>query len=569
MKRLFASTGILAILLVAAACTDDKPAANKSASHSAAKTPAGKKAAKKSLTIGISQEPDTLNMAFKEMMASEEIGRPTSYTLTIFDEDWNLIPWAAKEIPTLDNGKLELFEEGGTEKMRTTWEIRDEFNWADGKPLTAEDFIFTHELVMDPSQPVIDRSIDEKIEKMEAKGDDKKTLVVTWKERYAGYHNYRQHTCIPKHILEPIYKKDPSGLKKHPFGTKPVLAGAFTIQEWVPGSHIIAKKNPHAKGFLEPKLDEIVWRIIPQTNTMEANLVSGTIDAISPLGLTFDQGIELEKRIGDRFNVHFTEGLVWEHIDFNLDDPILQEKAVRHALAYGADREGISKELFAGKQPVAHGTEPPRSPYYNADIKKYPYDPAKANQILEDAGWKMGSSGFREKDGTPLTIEIMTTSGNKTREQVEVLLQSQWKQIGVNVEIKNEPAKVFFGETLRHRKYKQMAMFAWTKDPVMVSNTLWRCDYIPTEKNSWQGQNQPGWCNEEAHQLLVDGETELDDDKRHKLGQRFEEIFAEELPSLPLYFRVNVSVTKKDLKNWKPTGTLQPVTWNAHEWTWQ
>jgi peptide/nickel transport system substrate-binding protein len=574
-KRPFASAILAALTLalaVGAGCSGDKkPAGDKGGDT--AKDPADKPVpaapVKKSITIGVSQEPDTLNMLFKEMMVSEEIARPVSYTLTIFDENWDVIPWAAKEVPTVENGGLELFEEGGKQKMRTTWQIKDEFFWADGTPLTAEDFIFTHEVIMDPDQEVIDRSTDEKIEKMEAKGDDKKTLVVTWKEPYAYYHNYRQHSCVPKHILEPIYRKDPTSLKKDPFGTKPVLAGSFTIQEWVPGSHIIAKKNPHAKGFLEPKLDEIVWRVIPQNNTLEANLVSGTIDAISPIGLTFDQGIELKKRLGPEFEVIFTEGLVWEHIDFNLDNEILKDKKVRHALAHGADRQSIADELFEGKQPVAHGTEPPRSPYHNPNITKYEYSKEKAGKLLDEAGWKMGDKGVREKDGKPLKLTLMTTSGNKTREQVEVLLQSQWREIGVQVDIKNEPAKVFFGETLRHRKYESMAMYAWTKDPVSLSNTLWRCDYIPKKENSYQGQNQPGWCHKEAHQLMVDGDTELDPNKRNAMGQRFEEIFAEELPALPLYFRVNVSVIRKGLKNWKPTGTLQPVTWNAHQWTWE
>lgn len=567
MTRHLASCSlVLATLVSAAGCS--KSSEDKAAD---AKASAAKQAAKKSVTIGISQEPDTLNMIFKEMMASEEVARAGLYTLTMFDADWNLVPWAAKEIPTLENGGVELFEENGQKKMRATWVIRDEFFWSDGKPLVADDFVFTHEVIMDPTQEVIDRSTDEKIEKMEVKGEDRKTLVVTWKEPYAYYANYRQHEALPKHILEPVYRKDPSGLKKHPFGTKPALAGSFYIHEWVPGSHIIAKKNPHAKGFLAPKLDEIIWRIIPQTNTLEANVVSGTIDAISTLGLSFDQGLALEKRIDkERFEVQFIEGLVWEHVDFNLDNEILKDKRVRHALAYGADREGISKSLFEGRQPVAHGTEPPRSPYHNPNVKKYAYDPAKAKALLDEAGWKVpAGGGIREKDGKKLQLTIMTTSGNKTREQVEVLLQSQWREIGVDVQIKNEPAKVFFGETLRHRKYEHMAMYAWTKDPVTVSETLWRCDYIPSEKNSYQGQNQPGFCDPKVDELLKTASGELDPKKRAALGQEVEEILAEELPALPLFFRVDVSVRDKRLQGWKPTGTLQPVTWNAHEWHWQ
>jgi peptide/nickel transport system substrate-binding protein len=317
---------------------------------------------KKSITIGISQEPDSLFIPFKEMMASEEVVRAGTYTLTFFDEEWRIIPWAAKEIPSLENGLLEIYVENGVKKMRTTWHIKEDFKWPDGTPLTADDFIFTHRLFMDPNQEIVDRSVDEKIEKMESKGDDKRTLVVTWKELYAYFHNYRQHEAIPKHLVEPIYNQAPDQLKKSRFGQAPALAGAYTIREWTPGSHIIAERNPQAKGFLTPYFDEVIWRIIPETNTLESNLVSGTIDAISPTGLSIDQAMQFEKRHQDQFNFYYTEGLVWEHIDFNLDNPILQDKRVRFALAYASNKEGIAQSLFHGRQPVAHGTEPPKAP---------------------------------------------------------------------------------------------------------------------------------------------------------------------------------------------------------------
>lgn len=525
---------------------------------------------KKSITIGISQEPDSLFIPFKEMMASEEVVRAGNYTLTHFDENWRIVPWAAKEIPSVENGQLELFSENGVAKMRTTWHIKEDFKWPDGTPLTADDFIFSHKVLMDPNQEVVDRSTDEKIEKMESLGDDKRTLVVTWKEPYAYFHNYRQHDAIPKHLVEPLYNQAPDQLKKSRFGQSPALAGAYTIREWVPGSHIIAEKNPQAKGLLASHFDEIVWRVIPDTNTLESNLVSGTVDAISPTGLSLDQAMQFEKRHKEEFDFYYTEGLVWEHVDFNLDNEILKDKRVRYALAHGSDREGIAQSLFFGRQPVAHGTEPPKSPYYNDAIKKYAYDPAKAKALLEEAGWKLpAGKTIREKNGVPFKLTIMTTSGNKTRERVEQLLQSQWREIGVDIQIKNEPAKVFFGETMRKRKYDGLAMYAWLKDPLKVSDTLWRCDYIPSAKNNFQGQNQPGWCNKKADELLRLASRELDEQKRLKIGKDFEVLFAEELPSLPLYFRVEVSVTKKGLKNWKPTGMLQPVSWNAHEWSFK
>ncbi len=526
---------------------------------------------KKSITIGMSQEPDTLFIPFKEMVVAEEVVRAGNYTLTQFDENWRIVPFAAKEIPSVANGQLQLFTENGVKKMRTTWHIREEFNWPDGVPLTADDFIFTHKLIMDPTQEVIDRSTDEKIEKMEAAGADRRTLIVTWKEPYAYFHNYRAHDAVPKHLVEPLYNQAPEQLKKSRFGQSPALAGSYTIREWVPGSHIIAEKNPHAKGFLSGGyFDEIIWRVIPDTNTLESNLVAGSVDAISPTGISFEQTMQFEKRHKEHFDFFYTEGLVWEHVDFNLDNEILKDKRVRQALAYGCDREGIAQSLFFGRQPVAHGTEPPKSPYFNAAIRKYNFDQAKAKQLLDEAGWLLpAGKSVREKNGVPLKLTIMTTSGNKTRERVEQLLQSQWSEIGVDIQIKNEPAKVFFGETMRKRKFDGMAMYAWLKDPLKVSDTLWRCDYIPTAKNNFLGQNQPGWCHKKADELMKRASRELDEAKRVQIAKDFEALFAEELPALPLFFRVEVSVTKKGLANWKPTGMLQPVTWNARQWSFK
>jgi peptide/nickel transport system substrate-binding protein len=573
MNRLVTALGAgLLTALLTVACSPSKPADKPSDKKPTdvkkpSKKPTGPKDPTK-LTIGIAQEPDSLFIPFKEMMASEQVVRVTPYTLTIFDEDWKLKPWAAKEIPTVENGLLELYEEGGVQKMRTTWNLRDEFNWPDGTPLTAHDFVFTHELWSDPEQEIIDRTTTEKIASMVAKDD--KTLVITWKERYAYYHNYRNHEAVPKHLVEPIYRRDGAGLKKHAFGTKPALAGSYTVKEWIPGSHVTVVKNPAAKGFLVPKIEQITWRIIPQTNTLEANLVSGSIDAIAPGWLTFDQGLELAKRLDkEQFDVEFSSGLVWEHIDFNLDNEILKDVRVRHSLAHGADRDTISKELFEGKQEVAHSTEPTRSSYHNPNTVKYEYNPDKARKLLEEAGWKLPEGkDIREKDGKKLKLEFMTTAGNRTREQVQVLLQSQWRRIGAEITIRNQPAKVFFGETLRHRKYGGMAMYAWVKDPVSLSDTLWRCDYIPRKENNFQGQNQPGYCNKEVDEILKAASMELDDAKRFEMGRKVEEYLAKDLPALPMFFRVDVSVTKKGLKNWKPTGTLQPVSWNAHEWSW-
>jgi peptide/nickel transport system substrate-binding protein len=433
--------------------------------------------------------------------------------------------------------------------------------------LIADDFILSYQITKDPTQDVVDRTRVDKIEKMESLGANKKTLVVTWSEPHAYYHNYRNHEALPAHIVGPIYRQQPERLSRSDFGLKPLLAGPFTISKWSPGEYVTAKANRYSKGFVTPKLREITWRIVPNMATLESNLVAGNIDVMS---LELHQALNFQKRYGNQFNFYFVPSLAWEHIDFNLDSPILKDKRVRQALAYGADREGITQLLFEGRQPVSHGTVPEKSPYFNPDVRKYNYDTKRANELLDKAGWlRSDSRSLRRKDGKPLRLTLMTTSGNPTRERIQQLLQASWRQLGVDVEIRNQPAKVFVGETLRGRKFPHMALYSGNADPLAFLETAWRCDCVPRASNSFSGANTTGFCNVKADALLKSISRELNPQKRALIAHQFESLFAQELPAMPLYFRVAVSVTKKGLKNWKPTGMTQPVTWNAHEWDWK
>ena len=499
----------------------------------------------KSITIGITQEPDTLWMPMKQMNASEHVGRPGALSLTIFDEQWRLIPWSAVSIP-----KPELLADG---RMRVVWTLRDGLFWADGVPVTADDFVFTYELYRDNALEIVDRTVTDRVASMKAL--DAKTLEVIFAEPYAYYAAFRNHEVLPRHLVEPLWKAKGSALKQDAFGTKPVLGGAFTISEWSPGSFITATRNPYAVA-MKPKLDRIVWRIIPDTATLEANLLSGSIDAISVIGLPFDQALELQKRLPERFEMRFTDALNLEHIELNLDNPVLKDKRVREALLLAIDRQKLVDTLFAGKQPVAWSGEPERSRFYNPLAAKHAYDPQKARALLDEAGLKR------------VSLTLASTAGDKTRELVEEVLVSQWKAVGVDVTVQNQPAKVLFGDTIRHRKFTGMVMFTWTKDPLQINEALWRCDQIPREDNGYKGMNYPGYCNPAVDALLAKMVRELDDNKRDALGKEIVAAINDDLPILPLYFRQDVSVIPRGFQGWRPTGLLESMAWNAQEWAW-
>ena len=114
-----------------------------------------------------------------------------------------------------------------------------------------------------------------------------------------------------------------------------------------------------------------------------------------------------------------------------------------------------------------------------------------------------------------------------------------------------------------------MVMFTWTKEPNKVDETYWRCDQKPTEKNAFQGRNYPGYCNPAVDQLLDEAQRTLDGDKRRALHRQIAALLSEDVPMIPLYDRVDVSVVPKSFVGWRPTGMLQSVAWNAWEWRWK
>ncbi|HEC14563.1 MAG TPA: peptide ABC transporter substrate-binding protein, partial [Rhodospirillales bacterium] len=309
-------------------------------------------------------------------------------------------------------------------------------------------------------------------------------------------------------------------------------------------------------------------RTIPNTAALEANLLSGELDMIAgELGLSVDQALAFEKRRGRRFNVIYKPGLVYEHIDLNLDNPFLKDKRVRKALIYALDRETLSRQLFAGRQPVAHSSVNPLDWVYAKDVRKYAYDPKKAARLLAQAGWKTIRRGVRvNAKGEKLSLEIMTTAGNRSRELVEQVLRSQWKKLGIEVSIRNQPARVFFGQTLTERRFTAMAMYAWISSPESVPRTTLHSAHIPSVNNNFSGQNYTGFRNGEMDALLEGIEVELDRTKRKALWRRLQDIYTEELPVIPLYFRANPYILPKWLKGLTPTGHQDPSTLWVEDW---
>jgi peptide/nickel transport system substrate-binding protein len=209
----------------------------------------------------------------------------------------------------------------------------------------------------------------------------------------------------------------------------------------------------------------------------------------------------------------------------------------------------------------------PKDVYYTTDLPAYEYNLAKAQELLDQAGWKIQPDGLRKKDGKTLEFTIMTTSQNKSRELVQTFIQSELKKAGVKISIKNEPARVFFGETLSKGHWDGLAMFAWTSSPDSPPRTTLHSTEIPTEKNSFAGQNYAGYSNAKVDEIFDQVRRELSLDKRKVLMNELQKIYAEEVPVLPLFMRSEIAVLPAQLQNYKPTGHQYAASHWAEYWS--
>jgi peptide/nickel transport system substrate-binding protein len=537
----------------------------------AALLPGAAKAAKDELVIGITQFPSTFHPNLDAMAAKSYVLGMTQRPFTAYDPEWKLICMLCTELPTIENGQavIEQLPDGG-EGIALTYAIRPDATWGDGTPVTTEDVLFTYEVGSHPQSGVGAAEMYRQITGIDVHDDKTFTLHV---DRVSfEYNSLGDFRVLPAHLDRAIFEADPIAYRNRTTfdtdTTEPGLYfGPYRITEVSSGAFVVLEPNPTWWGD-EPYFKRIVVKIIENTAALEANLLSGGIDMIAgELGLTIDQALAFEKRHGGDYQVVYQPGLFYEHIDLNLDNPILADKRVRKALIMGLDRAALSQQLFEGRQPVAHTSVNPLDWVYAEDVPHYEEDLETAAALLDEAGWSEMRGGIRHNaQGQPLFLELMTTSGNRTRELVEQVLQSQWQRLGIEVRIRNQPARVLFGETLTKRKFSGAVMFGWISSPENVPRTTLHSEEIPTEENGWSGQNHPGFSNPEMDQLIEAIEVELDRGKRAKMWHRLQEIYAEELPVLPLYFRSDTHIWPLWLEGVTPTGHLNPSTLWVEQW---
>jgi peptide/nickel transport system substrate-binding protein len=531
-------------------------------------------AARDTLTIGVAQFPSNMHPAIEPTVVKSYVRNMALRQLTGWDKDWKLGCILCTELPTIENGLAKIEDRpDGSKGMAVTFKLPADLKWADGVPVTAKDVVFSWELGKNPEASFTKPDVYTRVEKMEVPDDH--TVIMHLKTIRSDYNDISDFRIVSEHVEAPVLKSAGSvaeWLKQTAYNRAPTTPGLwngpFMITGYVSGSQIVLERNPQWPGK-QPGFKKIVVKVIENTTALQANLLSGDIDYTpgEGIGLNIDQVIELEKTQKAKFDFIYKPALTYEHIDLKAENPFLKDVRVRHALLYAIDRKSLTDKLFEGKQPVADSFVNKLHPFYAKETPVYNYDPAKAKALLEEAGWKPGPDGIRRNaKGDRLSFDFQTTAGNKLRELIQQVLQSQWKDAGIDVVIKNEPARTLFGPTLSHREFTGLALYGWTSGIGDSPTSILASVSIPNGENGWGGSNYPGYANPEFDKVSAAIETELDPAKRAVYWATAQKLYAEDLPVLPLFFRAEPYAIPKWLKGLEPTGHSDGSTNWVENW---
>jgi len=556
--------------------------------------------------IGMSQEPDTLyNM--RSTMATTRYATYPVFEPFHLEQDYGMQNHLFEDLPTLENG-LATLDDGGTpddtsdDQLTMNYTIKEGIFWCDGEEVDAEDFVFMYEVGNDPESQAATRSDLDKIESYEATGQYSFTVVLkpgVLDPLYSiAYDPIDNRGPFPKHLwddMTPAEIAEAEEVTRMPCGW-----GPYMVTEWVAGDFIRMERNPYYYQEGKPCADTLIYRIVADTNQLLAQLASGDVDAVTSDALSATQTPLYEQfEAQGLMNIYELPSPTWEHIDMNrflpttIDStsrvdkphPILQELAVRKAIAYCTDRQGMVDNIYAGKSSVMHSWIPQAQWAYAGDenITIYPYDPDAGMALLDEAGWvDSDGDGVREKDGQRLSLSIRTTAGNVMRERLTQLFEANQADCGIEIIIDLLPGSFWFGdETGLVVGDFELGEYAWVGEIDPGGDTLYRCQEISVPVDTtycfddencyeltgnWSGQNYPGWCNPEASELVEYATSgTLIQAERFEAYKRQQALYTDELPALPLFNRLEIfgSVPEFEIH---PNPTEPYFTWEAGDW---
>ncbi len=502
------------------------------------------------LRIVDTRQPDNLNPLLSFGQVATDLSMFWAAYLFRFSDRDELVPELATEVPTQRNGGI------SRDGLTITYHLRRGVHWQDGAPFSADDVIFTWRQVMNSRNNVQSRvGYDAIISIVKL---DSSTIAIHLKRPFAPFVNTffsmadATYCILPEHLLAG------SGDINHaPYNDLPIGTGPFRVVEDDKAGEIRMQANPsYWRGA--PRLREIIYRTVPDDNTVLIQLQTHEADFWMAAPIVHAQALSSISGIRI-YRIPFT---AFESLDFNTEHPIVHDVRVRQALHYALDVDGMAAALAGGHVIRAPSDQPPFSWAFNARLQPYRYDPALASRMLDAAGWTMGRDGYRYKDGRRLELEIVSAIGSTLGSSIDLLVQRDWKAVGVQVDIKHYPTDLLGSPDGIYRTGKFDLFFdSWSNGVDPDDSQIFMCD----ERPPW-GSNYFRFCDArldaaERAALSVYGRAQ-----RKPAYDTIQSILAEHNPLIILWFDMRQDVANSDLQGYKPAHAVTTF-WNPWEWS--
>jgi peptide/nickel transport system substrate-binding protein len=432
--------------------------------------------------------------------------------------------------------------------LTITFKLRKGVKWQDGAPFTAQDVLFTYQVMVDPKTPTAYGEDYKQVKKAEVLDDY--TFRVTYPQPFAPALGSWTLAILPKHLLEG------QDITKSPLGRHPVGTGPFQFREWRAGDKIILSYNPdYFEG--RPYLNDYVYLVKPDQATMFLELKAGNIDRMGLTPQQYTRQTEYPK-FQKTFNKYKYVSFSYTYLGYNLEDQRFADRRVRQALTHAINKEEIVDGVLLGLGQKATGPYKPGTWFSNPNVPRFDYNPEKAKALLAEAGWRPNSGGILEKDGKPFEFTILTNQGNDLRVRTAEIIQRRLRDVGIVVKIRTVEWAAFLKEFIDKGRFEAV-LLGWTTGQDPDAFDIWHSSKTKPGELNFIHYNNP-----EVDRLLEEGRHTFDREKRRQAYFRFQEILAEDQPYTFLFVPDALPAVHKRFRGIKPAPA--GINYNFPKW---